>query len=160
VFWLARWKVRLGLVGRFRAFGSSMEPVIPSGSRVTVEPVDVDVDTIELGDIVVARVRDSTMLHLVKSIDAGRRQVEISGTSGPPNGWTTLDLVYGICTRIGETPVPGAGAKTNRLGPLHPKAASNQALLGVDEAGNVLQAAKDSRSGKEPKDWTSRAPRR
>jgi Peptidase S24-like len=158
VFRLVVWKVRLGLAGSFRAFGSSMEPVIPSGSRVTVEPVDVD--KIELGDIVVAQVGDSTMLHLVKSIDAGRRQVEISGTSGPPNGWTTLDLVYGICTRIGETPVPGFGAKTNRLRLLHPKAASNQALLGVDEAGNVLQAAKDSRSGKEPKAWTSRAPRR
>ena len=158
MFRLVVWKVRLGMAGRFRAFGHSMEPVIPSGSRVTVEPVEVD--TIELGDIVVARVRDSTMLHLVKAIDPDRRQVEISGTSGPANGWTAFDLVYGICTRIGETPVPGAGAKTNRLGPLHPKAASNQALLGVDEAGNVLQAAKDSRSGKEPKAWTSRAPRR
>jgi hypothetical protein len=158
VFWLVVWKVRLGLAGSFRAFGSSMEPVIPSGSRVTVEPVDVD--TIELGDIVVARVRDSTMLHLVKAIDADRQRVEISGTSGPANGWTAFDLVYGICTRIGETPVPGAGAKRKRLGPLHPKAASNQALLGVDEAGNIRQAANDSRSGKEPKAWTSRAPRR
>jgi hypothetical protein len=27
MFWLALWKVRLGLVGRFRAFGRSMEPV-------------------------------------------------------------------------------------------------------------------------------------
>ena len=52
--------------------------MIPSGSSVTIEPVDVD--KIELGDIVVARVRDSTMLHLVKTIDAVRRQVEISGT--------------------------------------------------------------------------------
>ena len=112
MFWLVVWKVRLGMTGSFRAFGGSMEPVIPSGSRVTIEPVDVD--TIELGDIVVARVRDSTMLHLVKAIDADRRQVEISGTTGPANGWTAFDLVYGICTRIGESPVPGARAKANR----------------------------------------------
>ena len=86
-----------------------MEPVIPSGSRVTVEPVDVE--RLELGDIVVAQVGDSTMVHLVKTIDAGGRRVEISGTSGPANGWTTFDRVYGICTRIGRTAVPGADAK-------------------------------------------------
>jgi Peptidase S24-like len=114
MFPLAMWKVKRGLVGRFRAFGTSMEPVIHSGSRVTIEPVDAD--KIELGDIVVVQVGDSTMLHLVKSIDVRRRQVEISGTSGPPSGWTTLDRVYGICTRICQTPVPGADAKTRRLG--------------------------------------------
>jgi hypothetical protein len=111
VFWLATWKVRLGMVGRFRAFGSSMEPVVPSGSRVTVEPVDVE--RIELGDVVVAKVGDSTMLHLVKAIDVDRRFVEISGTSAT-SGWTPLERVYGICTRIGETPVPGARSKTKR----------------------------------------------
>jgi hypothetical protein len=109
MFWLARWKVRLGLVGRFRAFGRSMDPGIPSGSQVTIAPVDVD--RIELGDIVVAEVGGSTMLHLVKTIDAGRREVEISGTSGPANGWTTFERVSAICTRIGGTPVPGAAPR-------------------------------------------------
>jgi hypothetical protein len=114
VFWLALWKVKFGLSGHFCAFGTSMEPVIPSGSRITLEPVDVE--RIELGDIVVARVGGSTMVHLVKAIDSGRRRLEISGTSGPANGWTTLDRVYGICTRIGETEVPGARAKTKHRG--------------------------------------------
>lgn len=114
VFWLAMWKVRLGLPGHFRAFGRSMEPVIPNGSRVTIERLHVD--RLELGDVVVARVGESTLLHLVKAIDADRRQVEIAGTSGPANGWTTFDHVHAICTRIGETPAPGAGAKTKRLG--------------------------------------------
>lgn len=112
MFWLAFWKVRLGLEGSFPAFGTSMEPVIPSGSRVTLEPVDVD--RIELGDILVVKVGDSTMLHLVKTIDASGRRLEISGTSGPANGWTTFDLVYGICTRIGDKQVPGAAAKVRR----------------------------------------------
>src|SRR6476660_5414604 len=96
------------MVARFRAFGSSMEPVIPNGSTVTIEPVDVA--KVELGDIVVAKVGDSTMLHLVKAFDVDRRLVEISGTSAS-SGWTALDCVYGICTRIGEAPVPGARAR-------------------------------------------------
>jgi hypothetical protein len=112
VFWLALWKVRLGMVGRFRAFGSSMEPVIPSGSRLTIEPVEAD--NVELGDIVMARVGDETMLHLVKAIDRAGRQVEISGTSGPANGWTGFDGVFGIVTRVGESAVPGARAKVKR----------------------------------------------
>lgn len=91
-----------------------MEPVIPNGSRLTIEPVNVD--RIEAGDVVVVRVGDSTMVHLVKTIDPGGGRVEISGTSGTSNGWTTLDRVYGICTRIGETAVPGARAKTKRRG--------------------------------------------
>lgn len=112
MFWLAMWKVRLGVAGSFRALGGSMEPVIPNGSRLTIEPVDVD--RIAAGDIVLARVGHSTMVHFVKTIGRGRVRVEISGTSGTSNGWTTLDRVYGICTRIGETAVPGARAKTKR----------------------------------------------
>jgi len=161
VFFLAVLKVRLGLAAHFRAFGTSMEPVIPSGSRVTIAPVDVD--TIELGDIVMARVRDSTMLHLVKAIDADRRQVEISGTSGPANGWTAFDLVYGICIRIRETPVPAAAEKVSRFPfgskvvPSHPNAARNPSRMGVDSAGTVVQAANDATSPKEPNHWTSQA---
>jgi hypothetical protein len=98
MFWVALWKVRLGWVARFRAFGRSMEPVIPSGSRLTIEPVDPD--RIELGDIVMVRVGDETMLHLVKTIDRERRRVEISGTRGPANGWTSFERVYGRCVRI------------------------------------------------------------
>lgn len=113
MFWLALLKVRLGGVGRFRAFGRSMEPVIPSGSRLTIEPVDRE--QLELGDIVMARVGDTTMLHLVKAVDPRGRQVEISGTRGPANGWTPFERVYGICTRIGDSKLPRAEAKS-RLG--------------------------------------------
>src|SRR5262245_55093152 len=99
------------MVASFRAYGSSMEPVIPSGSTVTIEPVDVE--KVELGDIVVAEVGESTMLHLVKAIDVDRRLVEISGTDAT-SGWTPFERVYGICTLIGESPVPGARAKAKR----------------------------------------------
>lgn len=70
----------------------------PSGSRVTIEPVDVE--RVELGDIVVVKVGGETMLHLVKTIDRDERRIEVSGTSGPANGWTSFDSVYAICTRI------------------------------------------------------------
>jgi hypothetical protein len=106
--------VRHGMVGRCRVFGRSMEPVIPSGSRVTIEPARVD--KLELGDIVAAQVRDSTMLHLVKAIDLVGRRVEIAGTSGPANGWTPLERVHGVCTAIDAEPVSGALAKVRRGG--------------------------------------------
>ncbi len=89
-----------------------MEPVIRSGCRVTIKPVDVE--RVALGDIVAVKVGDETMLHLVKAIDPHRRAVEISGTSGPPNGWTTFDSVYAICTRIGGEAVPGVHGKPLR----------------------------------------------
>jgi signal peptidase I len=109
LFPLALWKVRHGMVGRCRVYGGSMEPVIRSGSRVTFEPIDSD--KVELGDIVVARIGESTMLHLVQAIDVQNRQVEISGTDGSSNGWAPLDCVLGICTEIEGSPVPGARAK-------------------------------------------------
>jgi hypothetical protein len=110
VFWLALWKVRIGMTGRFRAFGGSMEPVLPSGSLVTIEPVEVE--RIELGDIVAVKVGDDTMLHLVKAIDPHERRVEIAGTRGPPSGWTSFEYVYAICTRIDGKVVPGVEGKT------------------------------------------------
>ncbi len=112
MFPIAVWKVRLGLRGASRVFGTSMEPLIPSGSRLVLEPVEREL--LEPGDVVVARVGDATMVHLVTEVDRANRRVEIAGTTGPANGWTPFERVYGICTRIGATPVPGAGAKTRR----------------------------------------------
>lgn len=100
------------MAGRFRAYGRSMEPIIPSGTRVTIEPVVVD--RIEIGDVVMAKVGASTMLHLVKAVDRSSRRVEISGTSGPANGWTTLDDVHAICTHVGGSAVPDAVAKVSQ----------------------------------------------
>lgn len=114
MFWLALWKVKLGLAGRFDAFGGSMEPVIPSGSRVTIEPVEVG--RLELGDIVAVKVGDATMLHLVKAIDWDERKVEISGTSGPANGWTSFGHVRAICTQVQGRAIPGARGKRRLAG--------------------------------------------
>lgn len=97
------------MAGHFRAYGRSMEPMIPSGTRVRIEPVAAD--RIEVGDVVVANVGASTVLHRVRSVDRPARRVEISGMSGPANGWTSLDHVQAICTEIGGSTVPEAEAK-------------------------------------------------
>ena len=52
------------------------------------------------------------MLHLVSAIDNVNRRVEIAGSGGAVNGWTSFDRVYGICTKIADEPVTGASAKT------------------------------------------------
>jgi hypothetical protein len=110
IFPIALWAVKRGRAASFRAFGSSMEPHIKSGQRVKVEPVDAD--RLEIGDIVMVEVNEEKMLHLVNAIDSDGRRVEIAGSSGVVNGWTSFDCVYAICTRIADNPVAGASAKT------------------------------------------------
>jgi hypothetical protein len=102
-------KVKRGRPARFRAFGDSMAGIIRSSQRVTVEPVDPE--RLEVGDVVIAEVAGTLMLHLVRDVDTGGRRVEIGGSDGSANGWTPFECVHGICTVIGEMPVPGATAK-------------------------------------------------
>lgn len=106
----ALWAVKLGRPAKLRAYGSSMHPIIESGQRVKIEPVDVD--RLELGDVVLVAVNGNTMLHLVSAIDPRDRRVEIAGTDGNVNGSTPFACVYAICTEIAGRPVPGAAAKT------------------------------------------------
>jgi hypothetical protein len=89
-----------------------MEPVIPSGSRVMIEPVDVE--RLELGDIVAVKLGDDTMLHLVKAIDRDQHELEISGTSGPSNGWTSFERVRAICTQVQGRTIAGSQRKRRR----------------------------------------------
>src|SRR3954468_20691620 len=87
-----------GAAGRtieFRPSGSSMIPLIRSRQLVTVAPVDPT--TVEIGDIVLARVTGTVYLHLVSAVDAGAGRVQISNNRGRVNGWTRHDRIYGIC---------------------------------------------------------------
>jgi len=113
VFPIALWAVKRGWAARFRAYGSSLDPIIRSGQRVKVEPVDVG--RLEVGDVVMVRVNGNDMLHLVKAIDSGGGRVEIAGNHGEVNGWTKFDCVYAICTEIAGSPVAGASAKTRKM---------------------------------------------
>ena len=78
--------------------GSSMIPLIRSRDLVRVAPVDPT--SLEIGDIVLARVSGTVYLHLVSAVDAGRERVQISNNRCRANGWTTYVRVFGICTSV------------------------------------------------------------
>jgi len=78
--------------------GGSMKGKVDSGSKVTVEPISLD--KIEIGDIVLCKVKGRQYLHLVKAKDKSR--FLIGNNKGFTNGWTSA--VYGKAIKI-EKPV-------------------------------------------------------
>ena len=74
--------------------GNSMQGKVDSGSKVTIEPISLD--KIEIGDIVLCKVKGKQYLHLVKAKDKGR--VLIGNNKGFTNGWTSA--VYGKAIKI------------------------------------------------------------
>lgn len=69
--------------------GNSMKGKIESRSKVTVEPVALD--KLEIGDIVLCRVKGKQYLHLIKAID--KKRFLIGNNKGGINGWT--GTIYG-----------------------------------------------------------------
>ncbi|MFD4866114.1 GNAT family N-acetyltransferase [Streptomyces sp. NPDC058412] len=105
-------RIGRGETVEFRPTGGSMEPLIRSRQRVRVAPADPA--SVEVGDIVLARVSGTVYLHLVSAVDAPRRRVQISNNHGRVNGWTGYDRVLGICLAVDGVPRPGAAAKVRR----------------------------------------------
>lgn len=82
----------------FRPKGASMSGKIESGQLVTVEPATIA--DVEVGDVVLCKVRGTVYLHLV-SAEHGKgtvRRVQISNNKGRVNGWT--GTVYGRVTKV------------------------------------------------------------
>ena len=79
-------KLQKGETIKFRPRGDSMSPVIKSGDLVEVVPV-VSTDDVEVGDIVLCKVRGSHYLHFVKNKKG--KQVQIGNNSGKIKGWKT-----------------------------------------------------------------------
>lgn len=74
--------------------GNSMTPIIRSGQRIIISPIG----DVEVGDVVLAKVKGHFMIHKVTAIgDDGRFQ--ISNNHGHVNGWTRQ--IYGKVTEIG-----------------------------------------------------------
>ena len=73
--------------------GNSMSGKIESGEEVTIEPVAID--TIEVGDIVLCKVKGKQYLHLVKGIKNDSKQFLIGNNKGRLNGWTSYTNIYG-----------------------------------------------------------------
>src|SRR5579864_6221512 len=84
-------KLRAGETVSFRPRGNSMTGKIESGQLCTVEPVDAT--ALEVGAIVLCRVKGSEYLHLVKAIDGDRFQ--IGNNRGRINGWVTGGSIFG-----------------------------------------------------------------
>lgn len=103
-------RVAGGATVAFRPSGSSMVPLIRSRQLVVVAPVDPS--KLEAGDIVLARVAGTVYLHLVSSVDAARKRVQISNNRGLVNGWTSHDRVFGICVTVDGVTRSGATGKT------------------------------------------------
>lgn len=90
-------KLRRGETVTFRPRGNSMSPRIRSGDLCTVEPV-VDAAGVEVGDIVLCRVRGAEYLHFVKAIQGERFQ--IGNNRGGINGWIGANGLYGKLVRV------------------------------------------------------------
>ena len=73
-----------------------MSPKIESGQLCTVSPVAVG--DLEVGDIVLCRVRGAEYLHLVKAIQGGRFQ--IGNNRGHINGWIGAGSIFGRLDRV------------------------------------------------------------
>lgn len=75
--------------------GNSMKGKVESGSKVTVEKISLD--KLEVGNIVLCKVKGKQYLHLIKAIDK-RGRFLIGNNRGGVNGWTKK--IYGIATNI------------------------------------------------------------
>ena len=69
---------------------------IDSGQLCTVDPVDPA--TLEVGDIVLCKVKGHEYLHIVKAAQGGRFQ--IGNNRGLINGWIGANGIFGRCTRV------------------------------------------------------------
>ncbi len=82
-------KLKVGETVSFRPKGNSMSPKIKSGQLVTVAPTD----EINVGDIVLCKVKGKDYLHLVSAIKDDRYQ--ISNNHGFVNGWIWRPAIFG-----------------------------------------------------------------
>jgi signal peptidase I len=79
-----------------RPRGLSMMPIIKPGQYVLLEPIG-DKD-LEVGEVVLVKVKASVYLHKVTALDGDR--VQIGNNRGHINGWTVKDKVYGRVSSV------------------------------------------------------------
>lgn len=89
-------KLREGETVSFRPRGNSMKGKIESGDLCTVIPADPA--TLQVGDIVLCKVKGAEYLHLIKAIQGERFQ--IGNNRGRINGWIGPHSIFGKCVRV------------------------------------------------------------
>jgi hypothetical protein len=82
---------------QLRPRGNSISGKIESGQLCTVEPIK-DTDTLQVGDIVLCKVKGSQYLHLIKAVQGKRFQ--IGNNRGRINGWITAASIFGKLVKI------------------------------------------------------------
>ena len=90
-------KLAVGDTVCFRPRGHSMTGKIESGQLCTVAPLDPD-DDIQVGDIVLCKVKGREYIHLVKAVQGERYQ--IGNNRGGINGWVGRQSIYGRCIKV------------------------------------------------------------
>lgn len=89
-------QLKQGQTVQIRPRGHSMTGKVNDGDLVTVTPVSTE--TLEVGDIVLVRVKGTDYLHLIKAINQGR--FLIGNNRGRINGWVGHNCVFGKAIRI------------------------------------------------------------
>lgn len=89
-------KLQNGETVSFRPRGHSMKGKIESGQLCTVEPIEAS--ALQVGDIVLCKVRGREYLHLIKAVQGPRFQ--IGNNRGRINGWITAGSIFGRCVRV------------------------------------------------------------
>lgn len=89
-------KLRGGAAVSFRPRGNSMSGKIESGQLCTVEPVDPA--SLQIGDVVLCKVKGREYLHLVKAVQGERFQ--IGNNRGRINGWVSAGAIFGRCVKV------------------------------------------------------------
>lgn len=89
-------KLQAGETIQFKPRGNSMKGKIDNGNLVTVEPVSDQ--KLKKGDIVLCKVRGCEYLHLIKAVRG--KQYQIGNNRDHINGWTSIEAIFGICTKI------------------------------------------------------------
>ena len=92
----AKEALRRGETTTVRPRGHSMKGKVNDGATVTLEPCDAA--ALQVGDIVLVRVRGTDYLHLIKAIQGDR--FLIGNNRGGTNGWVGRHCIFGIATKI------------------------------------------------------------
>ena len=88
-------RLQAGETVQFRPRGHSMRGKVDSGQLVTVVPAP---ERLEVGDVVLCKVRGQEYLHLVKAVQGDRYL--IGNNRGKVNGWVGRGAIYGKCVAV------------------------------------------------------------
>lgn len=97
-------------IENYKEGGNSMTPLIKSRQPITLSPVDTSL--LEKGDIVLCKVNGNYCTHLISALK--KDSVQISNNHNFVNGWTKLDNVFGIVTKIEDKEIKSALKKVKK----------------------------------------------